>query len=71
MTEIPETMTYEEAFAQLQEILDDLEAGELPLEESLTRYEQGANLAAYCAKKLDEAELRVRQWQPNDETSTD
>lgn len=63
-------LTYEEAFAQLEEVLAALEAGDLPLEESLRRYELGAALAAYCERKLDEAELRVRQWQPDDQTTS-
>jgi exodeoxyribonuclease VII small subunit len=60
--------TFEEAFARLEEILHSLETGDLPLEESLSLYELGATLAAYCARKLDEAELRVRQWQPGHQT---
>ena len=46
-----------------------LEEGDLPLEESLSLFEQGLALAASCARKLDEAELRVRQWQPGDQTT--
>ena len=61
-------VTYEEAFAQLEAILARLEAGDLPLEESLVLYEEGAALTKLCASMLDEAELRVRQWQPGDET---
>jgi exodeoxyribonuclease VII small subunit len=63
MAEEPQQLSYEEAYAQLQEVLASLEAGDLPLEAALTHYELGAALAAYCAKKLDEAELRVRTWQ--------
>ena len=70
MAEIPEDLTYEEAYAQLEEVLGSLEAGDLPLEESLARYEVGAELAAFCERKLDEAELRVRQWQPDDTTTS-
>lgn len=65
-SEIP--LSYEEAFAQLETILGRLEGGELPLEESLQLYEQGAALAQLCTTLLDNAELRVRQWQPNDMT---
>jgi exodeoxyribonuclease VII small subunit len=54
----------------LEHILHALESGDLPLEESLKLYELGAALAAYCTHKLDEAELRVRQWQPGDQTSS-
>lgn len=65
---IDETLSYEDAFLRLEQVLGRLEAGDLPLEESLTLFEQGAALAAHCARKLDEAELRVRQWQPGDTT---
>lgn len=61
--------TYEQAFAQLESILARLESGDLPLEESLALYEQGAALAAVCAQKLDEAELRVRVWQGGEQTA--
>jgi exodeoxyribonuclease VII small subunit len=62
-------LTYEQAFEQLEETLARLETGDLPLEETLSLYERGAALAAYCSRKLDEAELRVRQWQPGDVTT--
>lgn len=62
-------LSYEEAYQQLEQILQALESGDLPLEESLKLYELGATLAATCARKLDEAELRVRQWQPDDQTN--
>ncbi len=58
-------LSYEEAYQQLEHILVTLESGELPLEESLNLYERGARLAAICSKQLDEAELRVQQWQPD------
>jgi exodeoxyribonuclease VII small subunit len=69
MSQAPDDLSYEEAYQQLEKILLALESGELPLEESLKLYELGAALAAYCARKLDEAELRVRQWQPGDQTN--
>lgn len=70
MSEAPGNLSYEEAYQQLEKILQALEDGDLPLEESLKLYELGAALAAYCSRKLDEAELRVRQWQPGDQTSS-
>ncbi len=63
------TLSYDEAFAQLEAILASLEEGDLPLEQTLALYEEGAKLAAYCARKLEEAELRVSQWQPEGETT--
>jgi exodeoxyribonuclease VII small subunit len=69
MTDDINGLSYEEAYRQLEEVLHTLESGDLPLEESLKLYEVGASLAAYCAHKLDEADLRVRQWQPGDTTT--
>ncbi len=68
MSEIANNLSYEEAFTRLETILHALEIGDLPLEESLTLYEQGVTLAAYCARVLDEAELRVSRWQPGHQT---
>jgi exodeoxyribonuclease VII small subunit len=70
MSEAHGELSYEEAYQQLEKILQALESGDLPLEESLKLYELGAALATYCTHKLDEAELRVRQWQPGDETGS-
>ena len=50
---------YETAFRVLQEIIEKLEDGELPLEEALDLYEKGKELADQCAKLLEEAQLRV------------
>ena len=62
-------LTYEEAFTNLEKIIAGLESGELPLEEALARYEEGVELAARCATLLEEAELRVRAWQPEGGTA--
>ena len=70
MSEAQEDLSYEVAYQKLEQILQALENGDLPLEESLKLYELGATLAATCSRKLDEAELRVRQWQPDDQTSS-
>ena len=70
MSQAQGDLSYEEAYQQLEKILQALESGDLPLEESLKLYELGAALASYCSRKLDEAELRVRQWQPGDQTSS-
>ncbi len=56
-----EDLTFEQAFAELEESIRTLERGDLPLEESLALYERGQELAAYCTKLLDEAELKVQQ----------
>ena len=58
-------LSYEDSYLQLQEVLERLEAADLPLAESLELYESGMKLAARCGKLLEEAELRVRKWQPD------
>lgn len=68
MANTQEDLTYDEAFARLEGVLAMLEGGELPLEQTLTLYEEGIALAAACARKLEEAELRVSRWQPGDQT---
>ena len=58
-TELP----FEQAFAQLEEIVQRLEAGDLTLQEALDVYEQGMTVARHCQTLLDEAELRVTELQ--------
>jgi exodeoxyribonuclease VII small subunit len=69
MADASPALSYENAFAELEEVLLALESGELALEESLALYEKGLALSAYCGHLLDQAELRVRQWQTGQETT--
>ena len=54
-----ETPTFEAALKQLEEIVQKLEKGEMPLEESLVLYEEGVRLSRLCHAKLEEAEGRI------------
>lgn len=54
-------MSFEEAMAALESIVDKLESGEAPLEDSIALYERGAALKAHCDRKLEAAELRVQK----------
>ena len=56
MSEI-EKLSFEQAFAELDESVQKLEAGGLTLEEGLALFERGQSLAAHCSQQLDEAEL--------------
>jgi exodeoxyribonuclease VII small subunit len=49
----------EECLGRLEAIVGSLEAGNLPLEESLKIFEEGIALARHCARYLDEAERRI------------
>ena len=51
--------TFEQALQQLEQIVQKLEKGELPLEESLRLYEDGIRLSRLCHGKLEEAEGRI------------
>ncbi len=55
------TLSFEDAFRRLEDIVARLEAGDLSLDESLALYEQGQQLARHCSQLLDAAELRVQQ----------
>ncbi len=52
-------LTYEQCVARLDEIVQSMEKGDAPLEESLKLFEEGASLIAACTKMLDEAEQKV------------
>jgi exodeoxyribonuclease VII small subunit len=54
-------MSFEEAMKVLEDVVGRLEAGEVPLEDSIKLYERGAELKAHCQKKLAEAEEKVAQ----------
>lgn len=62
----PNDLTYEQAFAELQEIVTRLETGDLDLEESMSLFERGQALADRCTQLLDQAELRLRQLVPDE-----
>ena len=50
---------FEAALARLEDIVRELERGDLPLEQSLKLFEEGIKLSRICHKRLDEAERRV------------
>lgn len=67
MTDAPAThpaiaaLSFEEALAELEKIVQRLESGSAPLEESISIYERGAALKAHCEARLKAAEERVEQ----------
>ena len=60
MTE-QEEPTFEQAQAELEQIVERLEHGQAPLDEALTLWERGEELYAFCRTKLDAAEGRVKE----------
>jgi exodeoxyribonuclease VII small subunit len=51
--------TFEKLYARLEETVEKLEAGGLPLEQSIALYEEGMTLARQCQERLDDAELKI------------
>jgi exodeoxyribonuclease VII small subunit len=53
--------TFEQAQAELEQIVERLERGQAPLDEALKLWERGEELYAFCRAKLDAAEGRVEE----------
>ena len=53
------TMSFEDALAELEQIVRGLESGQQKLEDAIKAYERGAALRQHCEAKLAEAEARV------------
>ena len=54
-------VTFEGAFAELEQLVRQLDEGDLTLDEAVSLYERAQTLARYCQQCLDQAELRVTQ----------
>lgn len=52
-------MKFEEALKKLEKIVEDLEGGNLSLDDALAKYEEGIKLSKLCAKKLEVAKKKV------------
>ncbi len=56
-------LTFEQSLKRLEEIVETLEAGNAPLEESISLYEEGMTLAKSCTTRLNEAKLKLKKIQ--------
>ena len=54
-----DSMSFEDALAELEQIVRRLEAGQVKLDEAIRCYERGTRLRRHCEGKLDEAQQRV------------
>ena len=52
-------MPFEKAMEQLQQIVQELESGDISLDVALKKFEDGIKLSKYCSAKLDEAERKI------------
>lgn len=55
------TVNFEKALAELEKLVEEMEQGNLSLEESLKRFEKGIALTSDCQQALQKAELKVQQ----------
>ncbi len=60
-------LTFEKAMKRLEEIVEKLDEGEIPLEESIKIFEEGMELVNFCQKKLEEVEAKVETIMKNKE----
>ncbi len=56
-----EELSYEEALAELEQVVDSLEGEQSPLEEAMKLFERGQALAARCSALLESAQLKVQK----------
>ena len=61
MTKATTKHTFEDSLRRLEKIVNTLEQGEVPLEESIKMYEEGIALSKSCIEKLTQAELRLKK----------
>ena len=52
---------FEKSLGRLEELVGEMEGGELSLEEMLKHFEEGSKLVDVCTKKLDEVELKIEK----------
>ncbi|MBT3185041.1 MAG: exodeoxyribonuclease VII small subunit [Nitrospina sp.] len=56
---------FEKAMQRLEQIVDDLEKGELDIDKSLEIFEEGIKMSRVCSKKLNEAEAKIEKLTQN------
>jgi len=61
-------LSFEEALAKLEKIVEQLERGDIKLEEMLKNYEEGTQIINFCLAKLKEAEGKISRLDGKDET---
>ncbi|MBW1746161.1 MAG: exodeoxyribonuclease VII small subunit [Deltaproteobacteria bacterium] len=52
-------ISFEKSLKQLEQIVQEIESGNLPLEKAMKKFEEGVKLSKYCSEKLDETEKKI------------
>ena len=60
-TATKKTESFEQSLKRLEEIVQTLEAGNVPLDETLKMYEEGIQISKQCLDKLSQAELKIKR----------
>lgn len=55
-----EEVKFEKALERLEKIVEELESGNIPLDEALRKYEEGVKLSRACSEKLSQAEKKIQ-----------
>jgi exodeoxyribonuclease VII small subunit len=65
-------LTFEAAMARLEQVVRQLEAGEIPLDQALALFQEGVTLVRQCTGQLDDAEARIEKLltQPDGSVTT-
>ena len=58
-------LSFEDALAKLEAIVDAMEGGDVPLAELLAKFEEGTTLLKHCESRLQMAELKIEQLKQN------
>jgi exodeoxyribonuclease VII small subunit len=61
--------SFEQSMKQLEQIVRELESGDLPLELALKKFEEGVELSKFCSQKLEETERRITLLMQNNSGS--
>lgn len=64
-------LTFEESLARLEQIVKELESGNVPLDDLMKLYDEGTALVKFCTKKIESAEQKVRLVQMKNGTLTE
>ena len=54
-----DSLKFDQALQQLEKIVADMESAELPLDDVVSKFEEGTRLVRFCAQKLEEAEKKI------------
>ena len=61
-------ITFEQALANLEEIIHRMESGEAPLESLVTHYQSGLKMLKLCRERIDAAEMKIKEVQEKEGT---